>query len=133
MRGRTELDEDYHEYQCLCWTLLRSFVLTGNPLPACPVAWAARHGGCCRCLLRFPALHSLDRCRPKARASHNIMITKVILTASTPVEVKVRLDSCWPGEEKGYCYWYWFGSADSCAGGRVDQPLARLFRLGEMK
>lgn len=62
------------------------------------------------------------------------MITKVILTASTPVEVKVRLDSCWPaGEEKGYCYWYWFGSTDSCAGGRVDQPLARLFRLGEVK
>lgn len=53
---------------------------------------------------------------------------KVILTTNTPVGVKVRLDSCWFGEEKGYCHRYWFGCADSCAGGRVDQPLAQLFQ-----
>lgn len=40
-KGRTELDEDYHEYQCLCWTLLCSFFLAGNPFPACLVTWAA--------------------------------------------------------------------------------------------
>lgn len=48
----------------------------------------------CRCLLRFPALHSLDCCSPKAPASPNIAIIKVILTANIPVDVKVKLDSC---------------------------------------
>lgn len=49
------------------------------------------------------------------------------------MKVKARLDSCWPGEEKGYCHQNWFGSVDRCAGGRVDHPLARLFQLGEMR
>lgn len=99
----------------LCYTL---FFLAGNPSPASLVVWATWQG-CCA-LLSFPVLHSLDRCSPKAQASRNITIIEVILTANTPVDVKVRLGSCWPGEEKGYCCRYWFGSAELC--GRQGGP-----------
>lgn len=40
-RGRMELDEYYHKYQCLCWILVCSFFLAGNPFPACLVICAA--------------------------------------------------------------------------------------------
>lgn len=88
---------------------------------------------CSRCLLRFRALCSLDRCSPKTRVSHNVTKIKVTLIANILVDVKVRLDSCWPSDEKGHSHWCWFGSADICVGSKVDQPLPRLFWLGEME
>lgn len=78
-------------------------------------------------------MSSLDHCSPKTWVSHNVTKIKVTVIANILVDVKVRLDSCWPGDEKGHGHWCWFGSADICVGDKVDQPLPRLFQLGEME
>lgn len=59
-------------------------------------------GVLCRCLLRFTALSSLDHCSPKTWVSHNITKIKVTLIANILVDVKVRMDSFCPSDEKGH-------------------------------
>lgn len=61
-----------------------------------PVLRLGQHG---RATVQMPAEipslagNPLDCCSPKAPASPNIAIIKVILTANIPVDVKVRLNS----------------------------------------
>jgi len=99
------------------------FLPCWEPFPCLSCGLGSMARVLCRCLLRFPALRSLDCCSLKAWALCDITVIKAILTANTPVDVKVRLDSCWPGEEKWYCHRYWFGSAGSSARGKSSLLL----------
>lgn len=81
-RGRMELDEDCHKYQCFSWILSCSFFPAGNPFPVLSCDLGSMAGVLCSCPLRFTALCSLDHYSPKNWVSHNITKIKVTLVAN---------------------------------------------------